>query len=121
MDKIYVTGMAFWAYHGVFEEENKLGQRWYADVTLEMDTRPAGENDDLDATVNYAEVYERVKEVMEDEQVKLVETLCERIAARLLSSFEVAEACTVKVIKPDPPIPGHYESVAVEIRRTRNR
>ncbi|TMW69932.1 dihydroneopterin aldolase [Alteribacter natronophilus] len=120
MDKIFVTGMAFWGYHGVFEEENKLGQRWYADVTLELDARPAGENDDLDATVNYAEVYEKVKEVIEGDPVKLVETLCERTAENLLSSFKTVEACTVKVIKPDPPIPGHYDSVAVEIRRARS-
>ncbi|WP_026688666.1 dihydroneopterin aldolase [Alteribacter aurantiacus] len=119
MDNIYVTGMEFFAYHGVFPEENKLGQRWYVDVTLGMDAKPAGTTDDLDKTVNYADVYNHVKDVMESDPVKLVETLCERIAARMFEHFEVVESCTVKVIKPDPPIPGHYDSVAVEITRER--
>ncbi|WP_096441091.1 dihydroneopterin aldolase [Alteribacter populi] len=120
MDKVHIKGMEFYAYHGAFAEENKLGQRWYVDVSLDMDTKPAGTTDDLDKTVNYAEVYEQVKKTMEAEPVKLVETLCERIAKTLLATFSVVEACTIKVIKPDPPIPGHYDSVAVEIRRDRS-
>jgi dihydroneopterin aldolase len=60
MDKIYVNGMDFYGYHGVYEEENKLGQRFSADVILEMDTKEAGRTDNLNLTVNYAEVYEKV-------------------------------------------------------------
>ena len=119
MDKIYLKGMEFYCYHGVFPEENKLGQRYEADVTLECDTKPAGTTDDLSQTVNYAQVYEITKEVMEADAVNLVETLTERIAEKLLHQFAMVEAVIVKVIKPNPPIPGHYESVAVEIRRER--
>lgn len=117
MDKIFVQGMEFYGYHGAFPEENKLGQRFFADVILEMDTREAGQNDDLNKTVNYAEVYEAAKEVLEGEPVKLVETLTARLADILLERFQIIDACVVKVTKPDPPIPGHYDSVAVEIRR----
>ncbi|MCR6108847.1 dihydroneopterin aldolase [Bacillus sp. A301a_S52] len=119
MDKILVQGMAFYGYHGVFAEENKLGQRFYADVTLEMDTSPAGKSDDLNQTVNYALVYETAKNILEGESVQLVETLTERLANALLEDFPIIDACTVKVTKPDPPIPGYYEAVAVEIRRGR--
>ncbi|MGJ9385085.1 dihydroneopterin aldolase [Salipaludibacillus sp. CF4.18] len=121
MDKILVQGMRFYGYHGAFPEENKLGQRFYADVTLELDTRGAGETDDLSKTVNYAKVYELTKEVIEGEPVKLVETLTAQLSDRLLEEFSIVEACVVKVIKPDPPIPGHYDSVAVEIRRERGK
>ncbi|WP_280772171.1 dihydroneopterin aldolase [Salipaludibacillus daqingensis] len=120
MDKIYVNGMKFYGYHGAFPEENKLGQRFQADVTLELDTRPAGESDDLNQTVNYAKVYEAAKQVLEGEPVKLVETLTARLADLLLEQFEIVDACVVKVTKPDPPIPGHYDHVAVEIRRERD-
>ncbi|WP_416148143.1 dihydroneopterin aldolase [Salipaludibacillus sp. HK11] len=119
MDKVYVHGMKFYGYHGAFPEENKLGQRFVTDVTLELDTKPAGVSDDLDKTVNYATVYKVAKEIIEGEPVKLVETLTHRLARELLDRFEVIEACVVKVIKPDPPIPGHYDHVAVEIRRER--
>ncbi|SDO62689.1 dihydroneopterin aldolase [Alkalicoccus daliensis] len=119
MDKVYVQGMRFYGYHGAFAEENKLGQRFFADVTLELDAEKPGRTDDLDDTVNYAEVYEAVKEVLEGEPVKLVETLTHRVAQQVLKKFAIVDAVSVKVTKPDPPIPGHYDAVAVEIRRER--
>ncbi|MDG5790178.1 dihydroneopterin aldolase [Evansella sp. AB-P1] len=119
MDKIYVNSMEFYAYHGVFPEENKLGQRFYVDVVLELDTRPAGLTDDLQKTVNYGQVYEVTKGIMEGSPVNLVETLTERIASDILLSFSIVQVVHVKVTKPNPPIPGHYDAVAVEIRRER--
>ncbi|WNB92007.1 dihydroneopterin aldolase [Bacillus sp. NEB1478] len=119
MDKIYVNGMKFYGYHGVFPEEQKLGQRFNVDVTLLLDLSKAGLSDDLDATVNYKEVYDAVKEIIEGSSVKLLESLAESIAASLLGKFTSIDKTTVKVIKPDPPIPGHYDSVAVEITRGR--
>jgi dihydroneopterin aldolase len=119
MDKILVNGMKFYGYHGVFAEEQKLGQRFNVDVTLLIDLKEAGLTDELDKTVNYKEVYDAVKEIVEGDSVKLLETLAESIAAALLGKFTSIDETTVKVIKPDPPIPGHYESVAVEITRGR--
>ncbi|MDR7074880.1 dihydroneopterin aldolase [Fictibacillus barbaricus] len=119
MDKIYVNGMKFYGYHGVFPEEQKLGQRFNIDVMLTLDLSKAGLSDDLDATVNYKEVYDAVKEIMEGDSVKLLESLAESISATLLGKFTSIDETTVKVIKPDPPIPGHYDSVAVEITRGR--
>ncbi|PRO64413.1 dihydroneopterin aldolase [Alkalicoccus urumqiensis] len=119
MDKVFVQGMKFYGYHGAFKEENELGQRFYCDVIMEMDSETPGRSDDLDDTVNYAQVYETAKEVLEGEPVKLVETLTHRTAVLILERFELVKAVTIKVTKPDPPIPGHYDGVAVEIRRER--
>lgn len=119
MDKIYVTGMEFYGYHGVFPEEKKLGQRFRADVTLDVSLKKAGETDDLKNSVNYGEIYEACRSVMEGSSVNLVETLAEKIAGDLLEKFSIVQSCTVKVIKPDPPIAGHYDFVAVEITRGR--
>lgn len=111
--------MDFYGYHGVFPEENRLGQRFHVDVVLETNTQEAGLTDDLNKTVNYAEVYELTKGIMEGKAVNLVETLTEKIAAVILSQFITVQAVVVKVTKLNPPINGHYESVAVEIRRER--
>ncbi|MBY6038500.1 dihydroneopterin aldolase [Fictibacillus nanhaiensis] len=119
MDKMYVNGMKFYGYHGVFPEEQKLGQRFNVDVTLQMDLSKAGLTDDLEQTVNYKEIYDAVKGIVEGDPVKLLESLAETIAALLLVKFSLIDEVTVKVIKPDPPIPGHYDSVAVEIHRGR--
>lgn len=119
MDKIYMNELAFYGYHGVFTEENKLGQRFLVDLTLELDLAKAGTADNLDETINYGDVYERVKAVVEGEPYKLVETVAEKVTSDLLNAYERLQACTVKVTKPDPPIPGHYRSVAVEMTRSR--
>ncbi|WP_102347975.1 dihydroneopterin aldolase [Bacillus sp. Marseille-P3661] len=119
MDKIYLNKMTFYGYHGAFQEENKLGQRFIVDIVLELDLAKAGQTDDLSETVNYAEVYSTIRDIVEGKPVKLIETVAEKVATALLQQFETILFCTVTIIKPDPPIPGYYESVAVEIKRGR--
>ena len=55
MDKIFIKGATFYGYHGVLPEENVLGQTFVMDVTLFVDTKKAGQTDDLSATISYAE------------------------------------------------------------------
>lgn len=119
MDKIYLNKMAFYGYHGVFSEETFLGQRFLIDVIVETDLKKAGETDNLEDSINYGEIYHVCKDIVEGKPYKLIEAVAERIAHDLLLHFQAVIQVTVKVIKPDPPIPGHYESVAVEITRGR--
>jgi 7,8-dihydroneopterin aldolase/epimerase/oxygenase len=111
--------MEFYGYHGVFEEENRLGQRFRVDLTVELELSSAGETDELEYTVNYAELYNCCKKIVEGKPYKLVEAVAEQIAEEILVDFNRVQYCTVKLIKPDPPIPGHYKEVAVEIKRGR--
>ncbi|WP_158738494.1 dihydroneopterin aldolase [Alteribacillus sp. YIM 98480] len=119
MDKIFLKGMQFYAYHGVFREENKLGQRFQVDLIMEADLSEAAAEDDLKKSVNYAEAHQAVKEIVEGQTYDLVESVAESISANILKQFPIVAEVTVKVIKPDPPIPGHYEYVAIEITRKR--
>lgn len=119
MDKIFINRMAFYGYHGVFPEENRLGQRFWVDLTLEGDLKPASDSDDIRKTVDYGKAYDLVRDIIEGDAKKLVETVTEQIADEVLRIFPMIDQCTVKVIKPDPPIPGHYDSVAVEMTRMR--
>ncbi|MEB2268335.1 MULTISPECIES: dihydroneopterin aldolase [Priestia] len=119
MDKIHVNDMRFYGYHGVFPEENKLGQRFHVDLAVELDLKQAGTTDNLEYSVSYADLYQTCQEVVEKRTFKLVETVAETIASELLANYELVQACTVKVYKPDPPIPGYYQSVAIEIKRSR--
>jgi len=113
--------MEFYGYHGLFQEENKLGQRFYVDVELETSLKTAGKTDNMNDSIDYGKVYFIIKDIVEGEAKNLIETVAEDIADALLSTFLTLKACTVKVIKPDPPIPGHYESVAVQIYRERRK
>lgn len=118
MDYIHLHEMQFYGYHGALPEETKIGQRFTVSLSLAVSLQQAGRTDDLDKTVNYAEAYEVVKEIVEGEPVKLIEAVAERIASAILTGFGgKVEGCRVRVIKPDPPIPGHYRAVEVDISR----
>jgi 7,8-dihydroneopterin aldolase/epimerase/oxygenase len=119
MDKIFLNRMCFYAYHGAYPEENRLGQHFYVDLEMTLNLQPAALADDLSLTVNYGQVYELIEQEMTQTKVKLLETLAERIAGRILREFPVTEV-RLRVTKPNPPIPGHYESVGVEIVRKRS-
>ncbi|MGB8957158.1 MAG: dihydroneopterin aldolase [Tumebacillaceae bacterium] len=119
MDAIYLNGLEFYAYHGVFSEENRLGQRFFCDAVLYTSLERAGLTDDLQHTVNYGEAYDLIKSIMAGPPVQLLETLAERIAALLLDRYPAVQRVRIKITKPMPPIPGPMTGVAVEIERGR--
>mgnify|MGYP001949040738 CR=1 FL=1 len=108
----------FYGTHGFLPEENRLGQRFVVDLTLEANLKEAAIKDCLDLSINYAEVYEVVKLEVEQTEVKLIETLAENIAQRVLKQFPVSQV-SVKVKKVNPPIKDFHGSVSVEIVRRR--
>ncbi|WP_042479020.1 dihydroneopterin aldolase [Bacillus ndiopicus] len=118
MDYIHLRDMQFFGYHGVLKEENVLGQRFRASVSLAVDIQQAGQTDDLEDTVSYVGVYDICKEVIEGKPFKLIEAVAETVASTILQRYDgQIFGCRVEIIKPDPPIPGHYKEVAVEIVR----
>ena len=112
--------MAFYGYHGVLQEEASLGQKFFVDVSLLLDTQIAGIKDDLTASVSYAEVYEVIKNVVENKRFKLIEALAEHITIVVFEEFERVQGMTVQVKKPEAPVPGYYDYFAVEIKRQRH-
>lgn len=119
MDKICLQGMEFYAYHGVFPEEARLGQKFVVDVTLIADLHWAGQSDDLQDTLNYVLIYDIVKQTAQLERYNLVEAVAETIADRLLEQFSEVPKVIVKVTKVTPPIEGILAGAAVEIERER--
>lgn len=118
MDYIHVRDMQFFGYHGVLPEETVLGQRFRASVSLAVDIHEAGKTDELNKTVSYVGVYEICQRLIEGQPFKLIEAVAETIATEILNAYQgQVFGVRVEVIKPDPPIPGHYKEVAVEITR----
>jgi dihydroneopterin aldolase/2-amino-4-hydroxy-6-hydroxymethyldihydropteridine diphosphokinase len=111
--------MNFYGYHGALPEENRLGQRFTADITLAADLYQAGVTDSLGQTINYAAVYKVVRDIIEGPPCALIETVAGRIADRILSEFARVSSCRVRITKLDPPIPGSTGKVSVEIERQR--
>ncbi|WP_270167127.1 dihydroneopterin aldolase [Paenibacillus sp. SYP-B4298] len=120
MDTMVLRGMQFFGYHGVFPEENKLGQRFGVELELDLDLRRAGESDDLEQTVNYAELHALVKQIVEGPPFKLIEALANEIASRVLDTYTIINEVAVRVTKPHPPFEIHFDGVVVELRRKRD-
>jgi len=118
-DRLVLSGMRFFAHHGVLPEERAKGQEFVVDIELEADLAEAGRRDDLAATVDYRRAYGIVKDVMTGEPQNLIETLAQTIAARLLALDRV-HAVTVRVRKPHVILPGPLDFSGVEIRRERH-
>ncbi|WP_339252494.1 dihydroneopterin aldolase [Sporosarcina sp. FSL W8-0480] len=118
MDYIHLNEMEFYGYHGALKEETVLGQRFRANVSLAVDLAEAGVTDDLQKTVNYAEVFDVCRSVVEGEPRKLIESVAEEIASSVMERFAAqVKGIRVVLVKPDPPIRGHYASVSVDITR----
>jgi 7,8-dihydroneopterin aldolase/epimerase/oxygenase len=120
MDKITLKNMKFYAYHGVLEEEQQNGQHFYIDVEMFCDVREAGVKDDLEKTVNYAAVYDIIKNTTINNKFRLIECLADRISREIMSSYVEIQEIIVRVRKPEAPINGELDWAEVEIKRNRN-
>ncbi|UXR78535.1 MULTISPECIES: dihydroneopterin aldolase [unclassified Staphylococcus] len=116
-DKIFLQGLEFYAYHGALPAENDIGQIFTVDIEMKVDLEEAGHSDRVEDTVHYGEVYEDVKAIMESDPVNLLEHLAERIAKRINSHYNRVMETKVRITKKNPPIPGHYQGVGIEIVR----
>lgn len=121
MDKICIRRLEVFAFHGVYEEENRLGQKFYVNAQLHLDTRKAGLSDDLSASVNYGEVCEVLTGIMQSEKWKLIETAAERMAEYLLLKYPLIQKVILEIEKPGAPIPYSLETVLVHIERCRHK
>lgn len=117
-DRIVVSGIEVFAYHGVHEEEIENGQLFSVDVEMQLDLQPAASSDDLADTIDYGTVAERVHERVTGERWNLIEKVATRVADLLLEDQRVA-AATVTIHKPQAPISIPFRDVAVTVHRSR--
>ena len=116
-DRIVLVGLAFEARHGVNDWEKTQAQRFEVDVELILGTRGAGTSDELAQTIDYREVYEAVRRVIEGPPVDLIETLAESIARDVLAANDRARKVVVRVRKPDVQLGGPLAYAGVEVIR----
>lgn len=113
MGKIILENLAFYAYHGVFPEEQKIGTEFLVSVTLDCDLEKASQSDDLNDTINYGLVYELIAREMSVPS-KLIEHVAGRIKRSLKNKFSNISSIQVCITKKNPPVKG-IGSVRVEI------
>ena len=113
---IELENMEFRAHHGCYALERQVGGRFRVDVSVEAEIGQAAEQDGLEGTVNYAEVYELVRE-----QMAVPSDIIEHVALRIIDAvkarFPQALRVTAKVAKLAPPIAGKIGQASVTITK----
>lgn len=118
MAKILLEGLEFFAYHGYHKEERKTGNRYNVDVMIEVDVTTAAVHDKLKETIDYAKLYQTVKEEMA-QPAKLLEHIAHRIIQRVLEQFAEVTVVEVQVSKFNPPLGGVCRRACVTLREER--
>ena len=105
MGVVRLEGLEYFSHHGYHHEEQKLGNRYTVDISMELDVTNAAENDDLEGTVNYERVYTIISEIMEV-NTKLLEHIAYKINQAMLSEFPQLDSVETVVSKHNPPLKG---------------
>lgn len=117
--RVSLKNMVFYGFHGVYEFERELGQRFYVDLDMQADLSQAGKSDRLEETVDYVTIYNQTKEIVENQRFQLLEALSYRIAGEVLRLHPLVEEVSVRIRKPSVPIAAALEYVEVEAVRRR--
>jgi len=116
MGRIEITNMEFYAYHGHYQEEQIVGNKFLVDLSIETDLEPAARSDSLKDALNYQQAY-----MIVEREMKVKSQLMEHIAGRILDALyrEMTGIlrAQVKVSKMNPPVGGRVERVSVTIPR----
>ena len=105
--------------HGFYDHELEAPQPFEVDVEMLLNLQPAGIDDDLSKSVDYARVHEVVRQIVESTSFRLLEAIAEAISHEILSEFPVVEV-GVRVRKPAVKLGGPLDYAGVEIWRRRS-
>lgn len=117
MDQIRIDRLKVFAHHGVYPEESAQGQNFYVSAILDVDTREAGLRDELSESVDYGSVSMFIDKYMKKNTFKLLEAVVENLAREILLKYPPVCSATIKVSKPQAPIPLPFEDVSVTVKR----
>ena len=114
---IEIEEMEFYAYHGHYEEERIVGNRFLLDLRIETDCEAAAKSDHINDAVNYQTAYKIIREQMKQKS-HLLENIAQRILDALFKDIRDIKKASVKVRKMNPPMGGQIKSVAVTLSKS---
>ncbi|MCO4837527.1 MAG: dihydroneopterin aldolase [Oceanospirillaceae bacterium] len=100
MDTVYVHGLAVDTVIGIFDWEREIRQKVVLDVEMAVDISASAATEDIDRTVSYKDVSDRLTQFVEQSEFLLVETMAQEIAELILAEFPVPFV-RIKLGKPD--------------------
>lgn len=118
-DRIILRDLGFYGFHGLFAEEERLGQRFFVDLECGVDLSAPGDTDAIGHTVSYADIYDVVKATFETKRTKLIEALGQNIVTALFERFGDINWIIIRIRKPEAPIAMVRGEAAIELHRVR--
>ncbi len=113
---ITLKNCAFFARHGIYSEEETLGQRFFVDAELEVDGGTSLETDDLDGTADYGAVFRLIERIVLGKRRYLIEALALEVAREICREFPMVKQAEITIRKPNAPVPGVLDYVSVTVR-----
>lgn len=115
MGTISLEGLEFFAYHGFYDEEQKIGNKYAVDITVTADFSEAARKDRLSATVNYEELY-RIAATTMQRPARLLEHIAHSIIEEIRQHYPNVNSVEVSVSKFNPPVGGVCHRARITLR-----
>jgi dihydroneopterin aldolase len=112
---ITLKNCAFFARHGVHDEEEFLGQRFFVDAELDVEQGTALIEDSIDDTVHYGIAFTEIEKIITGRRRYLIEALALEVATKLCSRFPQIRRAKISIRKPNAPVPGVLDYVEVTV------
>lgn len=112
---ITLKNCAFFARHGVHDEEEFLGQRFFVDAEMEVDQGRALAEDNIEDTVHYGMVFNEIEKIITGRRRYLIEALALEIAQSLCHTFSQIRRIRISIRKPNAPVAGVLDYVQVSV------
>ena len=116
---LFIDNLEVFANHGLFEEENKLGQKFIFDIECELNYKKAMISDEMTDSISYADIAEVVVKTATTNTFNLLERLAGEILKNIFTEFSQIENINLKINKPGAPIKYHFEKCGVEVKTSR--
>ena len=116
---LFIDNLEVFANHGLFEEENKLGQKFIFDIECELNYKKAMFSDEMTDSISYADIAEVVVKTATTNTFNLLERLAGEILKNIFTEFSQIENINLKINKPGAPIKYHFEKCGVEVKTSR--
>ncbi|GHC60490.1 dihydroneopterin aldolase [Limoniibacter endophyticus] len=115
MYTIRLKNCAFFARHGVHDEEERLGQRFYVDAVLDVEPNIAIEEDRIESTVDYGKAFSAIEAIVAGRRKFLIEALALEVARELTVLFPQIKRTEITIRKPNAPVQGVLDHVEVTV------
>lgn len=115
---VHIDSLRFHGYHGVTEEEQKLGVQLLADITAEY-VAGGSDTDDMDNIVSYVDLGQLMIQVSGERNYRTLETLAKDYCDRVMRRWASIRNLEVTIAKPNPPTRIHVDAVGVSCSRSR--